>query len=155
MAAGLDYKRLRRLTTIYLIVQLFLVALLVYVAMLFQGGLAAEGNAQAFIRGGAMALVVQLILFYPILKLSSKEAQREIDSCATGLTAEQLKALRNKRLLGDVIKSAVFVFYATFLLSMPAKKALYWPVFFSFILTYLCYFQCVTFAIKRGIAGKS
>lgn len=154
MAQTIDTARLRKLLKIYLVIQLFLAALLVYMAVHFQAGLNAEGKPQAFLSGAGMALVVQMLVFYPIKKFAGIEAKREIETSATDLTGEQMKALRNRRMIGDLVRTAVFVFYAVFLLAMPAKKAVVWPVFLSFVLTFLTYFQCVSYSLKRGIAPK-
>jgi hypothetical protein len=154
MANSFDFKKLRRLITIYGVVQIFLLLLLVYMALNFQAGLQAEGRPQRFMHSVLATLVIQLALFYPINKFASSEAKREIDTCATKLTPEEQKALRNKRLFGDVIKSAVFIFFITFILRAPKDRFVLSLIFFSFILTTLSYFQCYNFAAKKWMKEK-
>lgn len=158
MAQAPDYNRLRKMTKIYLVIQIFLVGLLIFMAFRFQAKFVLDGNAKAFTGGIAIAAVMQLAIFWPIRKFAQYEADREIESNQPNLDGGKLKSLRTKRITGDVIKSAVFVFYLVFLVAMPNKKGvtgILWPVFLTFILTYLTYFQCVTYALKKGIASRS
>lgn len=154
MAKTVDYTRLRRLLKIYLVCQVFLGILLIYMAMHFQSGLLAQGRPQRFFHSVVAAFIFQVVLFYPIWKFAGKEADREIDSSATGLSDEQLKALRKRRMFSDMVKTGVFVFFVTFFYKAPKDLFILAVLFFSFILTYLSYFQCVTTRIKRGIAAK-
>lgn len=158
MAQADSNARLRKMTRIYLAIQIFLVIMLVFMAFRFQAKFVMDGNSRAFTGGIAIAAVMQLALFWPIRKFAVYEADREIESSQPGLDANRLKALRVKRMTGDVVKSAVFVFYLVFLVAMPDKKgisSILWPVFLTFILTYLTYFQCVTYALKKGIATRN
>jgi membrane protein involved in colicin uptake len=50
MPAVFDFKKLRRLIKIYAVVQVVLVALLVFVAMNFQAGLAGMGRGELFMK---------------------------------------------------------------------------------------------------------
>jgi hypothetical protein len=149
MASSFDFRKLRRLINIYAVVQVVLVALLIYVAIIFQAGLQAEGRAPRFLHSVIATLVIQLALFYPINKFAGREAKREVAALAPGLTPEELKSQRNKRLFGDVIKMSVFIFFATFIYRAPKDRFFLSIVFFSFILTVLSYFQCFNFAAKR------
>lgn len=155
MSRTFDFKKLRRLIVIYAVVQVFLVGLLVYVAMNFQAGLAMEGRGFRFMHSVIATLVIQLALFWPINKFAVREAGLAIDGSAAGLTPEELKAQRNKRLIGDVIKSGIFCFYLIFTYRAPADKFFQSMIFFNFILTYLCYFQCFNFAVKREMKAKT
>jgi hypothetical protein len=154
MAKIFDFKRLRRLITIYAVVQVCLVALLIFTALYFQAGFQADGMSQRFLKSILVTLGIQLALFYPINRFAAKEAEREVDSCAVGLSPDELKGLRSKRMVGDVIKMAVFIFYLTFIWKAPENKAILSVVFFSFILTVLTYFQCYNFAAKRLMKEK-
>jgi uncharacterized membrane protein YhaH (DUF805 family) len=154
MAKSFDFKRLRRLTTIYLVVQVFLVILLVYMAMNFQTGLQAEGRPQRFLHSVVVTLIIQLALFYPLNKLAARDAAREVDSCAIGLSVEELKGLRTKRIIGESIKTAIFIFFITFILKAPQDRFILSVIFFSFILTILSYYQCYNFAAKRLMREK-
>jgi hypothetical protein len=158
MAQAPDYNRLRKMTKIYLVIQIFLVVLLIFMAFRFQAKFVLDGNAKAFTGGIIIATVMQLAIFWPIRKFALYEADREIESIQPNLDGDKLKSLRVKRMTGDIVKSAVFVFYLIFLVAMPNKKgvtSILWPVFLTFILTYLTYFQCVTYALKKGIANRS
>ena len=104
MAKVFDFKRMRTFIKIYAVVQVVLVGLLVFAAVHFQTGLQAQGRPQRFLHSVVVTLVIQLALFYPISKFAAKEAEREIESSVVGLTPEELKALRSKRMLADAIK---------------------------------------------------
>ncbi|HEY5975483.1 MAG TPA: hypothetical protein VIU41_12140 [Geobacteraceae bacterium] len=154
MANSFDFKKLRRLINIYAVVQVVLIGLLIYVAIVFQAGLQAEGRAPRFLHSVIATLVIQLALFFPINKFARREAKREVDALAPGLTPEELKSQRNKRLFGDVIKMSVFIFFATFVYRAPKDRFFLSIVFFSFILTILSYFQCFNFAAKREMQSR-
>jgi hypothetical protein len=155
MASAFNFTKLRRFIKIYAAVQVFLIALLIYMAVFFQAGLRAEGRPQRFFHSVVVTLVIQLALFYPINRFAVREAEREVEACAEGLGFEKLKALRSSRTIGDVIKAGVFLFFITFSYRAPQDKFVLSVIFFSFILTFLSYFQCFNFAAKRSIAGKS
>ncbi len=154
MANKFDFKKLRRLITIYAVVQVFLVALLIFMAVNFQAGLQAEGRPQRFLHGVVAALIIQLALFYPINRFAAIEAKREVDSCATNLSPEELKAIRNKRMVGDVVKTGIFIFFITFIYKAPKDRFFLSIIFFTFILTALSYFQNYNFAAKRAMKEK-
>lgn len=155
MSTTFDFKKLRRLITIYAVVQVVLVGLLVYVAMNFQAGLVMEGRGFRFMHSIVVTLLMQLALFWPINKFAVREARLAVEAMAVGLTPDELKAQRNKRLMGDVIKSGIFCFYLIFAYRAPADKFFQSMIFFNFILTYLCYFQCFNFAAKREIKART
>jgi hypothetical protein len=150
MKTAYDFKKLRRLMTIYAVVQVALVALLIYVALNFQAQLPSD----RFLKTVVITLVIQTALFYPINKFANREAGREVDACAAGLTPEEMKSLRNKRLFGDVVKMSVFIFFVTFIWKAPPHPFFLSVVFFSFILTILSYFQCFNFAVRRQMREK-
>ncbi len=155
MTAAVDYAKVRRLILIYTVVQVVLVALLVVMAFKFQAGLQAEGRPQRFLHSVVAALVVQLAIFYPVNKFATKEAEREIAGCVPALTPEELKSQRTRRLSNDLIKMAVFIFFVTFIYKAPADRFILSFLFLSFILTFLSYFQCFTFAARRRLRGKA
>jgi len=159
MSTVFDFKKLRRLINIYAFVQVVLVGLLIYTALQFQTSLTAVGRADLFTKSIMYTLLMQLALFYPIFKFGSREAGLAVDSLQSGLTPAELKSLRNKRLVGDVVKSGVFCFYVVFIWKVPVSNAaatrfFLSMIFFNFILTYLCYFQCFNFAVKRLMKEK-
>ncbi|RII28730.1 MAG: hypothetical protein CXR31_02300 [Geobacter sp.] len=154
MTKSFDFKRLRRLTIIYLVVQVFLIILLVYMAIYFQAALQAEGRPQRFLHSVVVTLVIQLALFYPLNKFAGREAEREVDSCASELSVEEQKKLRSKRIIGDSIKTAIFIFFITFTFKAPQDSFVLSVIFFSFILTILSYVQCYNFTAKRLMREK-
>jgi ABC-type spermidine/putrescine transport system permease subunit II len=154
MAKVFEFKKMRRTIMIYGVVQLFLIGLLIYMAVHFQAGLQAEGRPQRFLHSVVATLVIQLALFYPINRFATKEADREIEASAEGLGIEELKALRSKRMVGDVIKAAIFLFFVTFIYKAPKDLFILSVIFFSFILTFLSYFQCYNFSAKRLMKEK-
>jgi hypothetical protein len=156
MPTGFDFKKLRRLIKIYAGVQIILVMLLLYVALLFQANI-----GPLFWKSIIITLVIQLVNFYPVNLFATREAKREVAATAIGLTPEELKAQRQQRLVGDVLKMAVFAFFIIFSYKAPvtpnvqANRFYQSLIFFNFILTYLCYFQCFNFAAKREMQEKS
>ena len=154
MSSRFDFKKLRRFTMIYAVVQIVLVLLLVYMAVTFQAGLQLEGRPQRFFHSIVASLIIQLALFYPIWRFAGREAAREVDACEIGLDAERLKAMRTKRTVGDVIKSGVFIFFITFIYKAPQDRFVLSVLFFTFILTFLSYFQCFNFAAKKEMKAK-
>jgi len=150
MASAFDFKKLRQFIKIYAAVQVFLIALLVYMAILFQAEL-----GDRFLNSVIATLVIQLILFYPINRFAVREARREVDACEIGLSFDTLKKFRTSRTIGEGVKIGVFLFFFTFIFKAPANKFVLSTTFLTFILTFLCYFQCFNFATKRLMAGKS
>lgn len=155
MANSFDFKKLRRLITIYGVVQILLVILLIAMAVYFQAGLQAKGTPQLFMKSVMITMFIQLALFYPINKFAAGQAKRAVDACADNLTAEAMKSFRTSRLIGDMVKVAVFIFYTTFILRAPAHLFILSLIMFSFILTTLTYFQCYNFAAKKAMEDKS
>lgn len=157
--SNFDFKRLNRTMTIYRVVQALFVALLLFMAFNFQHIFSMQGKPEQFMSGIITTLVIQLILFYPIYRLAKRDSGVEFASSAIGLTTEELKALRKKRLLGDLWKGAGFAFYIIFIIMIPdAKKAAGVSIvlaitIFSFILTCLTYFQCFNYSAKKRING--
>ena len=151
MAAVYDFTKFRRLLNIHLVVQVVLAALLVWTAWMFQQKL-----ADRFLICVISALVFQLILFFPIKSLTGKEVEREIASSAVALTPDDLLALRRKRVIADIIKSSVFLFFFIFIYMLLQKPIIFLAfAYFSFIMTCLSYFQCFNFAAKREMKLRS
>jgi phage-related holin len=154
MAQAPDYNRLRKMTKIYLVIQVFLVILLVFMALNFQAKMLAEGVSQRFLHSVVAAVMIQLALFYPIKRFAGNEAEREIEALTPGLDAARVKSLRTRRMIADVAKMGVFVFFVTFVARAPKVLFIQSLIFFTFILTFLTYFQCLGFALKKGIPPK-
>jgi hypothetical protein len=131
------------------VAQVFLIGLLFYMAVHFQAAL-----QQRFFNSILATLVLQLALFYPVYRFANMEAARESDACAVGLTGEELKKFRTKRMISDSCKWAYFIFYATFIYKAPKIPFFLSIVMFSFILTTLTYFQCHNFIVKRLMKEK-
>lgn len=155
MSTGFDFKKLRRLIMIHVAVQAGLVLLLIYIALQFQAGL-----GPLFWKSVIITLIIQLVNFYPVNLFAAREAKREVAAVATDLTPEEFKSQRQKRLIGEVVKMAVFAFFVIFAYSAPvtanlqANRFVQSLIFFNFILTYLSYFQCFNFAAKREMKAK-
>ena len=153
--SSFDFKRLKRTMMIYRTVQTVLVALLVFVALQFQHQFALLGKSQQFTSSIIAAIVVQLLLVYPIYRLAWRDAGVEVEGCAEGLTGEQQAALRKKRLIGDLWKFSGIAFFIAFVALAPdIKKAAGAPlvlaiIIFSFLLTCLTYFQCFNFSARK------
>ena len=150
MASAYDFTKLRRLLNIQLVIQIVLVALLVWASWMFQQKL-----ADRFLNCVIFSLVIQLGLFFPLRSLTAKEVDREIASSALGLTPADLQALRRKRVTADVIKSSVFLFFFIFILRLPEKPVILAIAYFTFILTCLSYFQCFNFAARREMRARA
>lgn len=155
MAMVFDFKKLRRLMMIYAVVQAGLVLLLIFVALKFQAAL-----GPLFWKSIIITLIIQLVNFYPVYLFANREAKRELAAVAVGLTPEELKSLHKKRLIGEVVKMAVFAFFLIFIYSAPttaniqANRFTQSLIFFNFILTYLTYFQCFNFVAKREMKAN-
>ena len=153
--ASLDLKKLNRQMMVYRIVQTILTGLLVVVAIMFQSKLAALGKQGQFFWSFMVAVIVQLLLIWPIYKLAWRDAGVELEGIQPNLSTEQLAALRKKRLIGDLWKFCGIGFFITFVALAPdiKKSAGAIPVLaatiFSFLLTCLMYFQCFNFSAKK------
>lgn len=152
MPTGFDFKKIQRLIKIHVVVQLLLAMLLIYIALQFQAAL-----GPLFWKSVIITMIAQLFFFYPIYFFAGKEAKREVAATATNLTQEEFKSQRTKRIIGEVIKMAVFAFFLIFAWSAPATANIQANrftqslIFLNFILTYLAYFQCFNFAAKRAM----
>jgi hypothetical protein len=150
-----DFKKLNRTMTIYRVVQALLLCLLIYVAYIFQNNFTLMGRPEKFMSSIVAAIVVQLLLLYPIYRLAWRDAGVETEGSAIGLSAEALAALRKKRLLGDLWKFSAVGFFLAFVTMVPdVKKSAGAPVIlaiiiFSFLLMCLTYFQCFNFSAKK------
>jgi len=158
MAATLDNKKLNKTLKIFAVAQAGLLALLVFMAVNFQGKLQLLGRSPQFMSGVIAASVIQLLLFYPIYKFAAKEVARDLALFGSTPTPEESKAYNKKKRWSDVIKMAVFGFFSIFLLAAPSDPLVLSVIYYSFILTILTYLQSYNFAAKRlgrGSAGKA
>lgn len=150
MAQEFDFKKLRIFIKIYYVAQAFLIALLVYMAVHFQALL-----QQRFMTSVLASLLVQLALFYPVFRFAAREANRDIESSAVGLTGDELKKFRTSRMISDTCKWAYFIFFTVFIYKAPKIPFILSIIIFTFILTTLAYFQCYNFAANRKMKEKS
>lgn len=154
MAQTPPFTRMKRTLVIHVIVQLFLLVLLFYMALHFQSSFRAAGAPQAFLNSIIFSVVLQLLAFYPLKKLAEKEARREVAAAAAGkLDAEAQKALRHSRLFSDIIKASVVTFFVIFVAMAPTFLFLLSTLFFTFILITITYFQCFNFAARKAMKG--
>lgn len=147
------FQRVKRLTLIYLAIQIFLLALLVVMAFQFQAVFRAKGVPQVFVNSIIAGVVLQLVTFYPLKRLAEKEAYREVGADAGTLTPEEEKGLRHHRMYYDFGKATIFLFFAAFIILAPAVTFVMSTIYFSFLLIALTYFQCFNFAVRRAIKG--
>jgi hypothetical protein len=149
------FKKLQRTMLVNRVVQTLLVALLIYMAINFQSLFAQQGKPGQFFSSIVVAVVVQLLLIYPIYKLAWRDVGIEIDSSVVGITPEQTAILRKKRLMGELWKVCGVAFFLAFAVMVPdVKKAagarlVLASTLFSFLLTCLMYFQCFNFAARK------
>lgn len=155
MSADFDFKRLHRLILIHRVVQVVLILLLVYISLQFQAVLGV-----LFWKSVIITMIIQLVNFYPVNFFAGKEAKREVEATAFSLTQEEFKSQRTKRIVGEVIKMAVFAFFFIFAITVKeaptilATRFTYSLIIFNFILTYLTYFQCFNYAVKKVMRAK-
>ena len=153
--ASVDFKKLNRQMMVYRIVQSILTGMLVVLAIIFQGRFAALHKPEQFVTSIVAAIIVQLVIIYPVYRLAWRDAGVEIEGSQPNMSAEQLAALRKKRLIGDLWKFCGVAFFMVFVTLVPdAKKAAGAPLvlaatIFSFLLTCLMYFQCFNFSAKK------
>ena len=145
--------RIKRQMMIYTVLQVALTALLLLISWKFQEVYAGRGALNAFFNSVFMTIGLQVLLFYPIFRFAGKEARNEIVAQQT-TNPDELKALRSKRIIGDYLKAAIFIFYGTFIVMAPAFTFILSTAFFSFIATTLTYLKSYNFAAKKILAEK-
>ena len=156
-----NVKKLQRTMLVNRVVQTVLLALLVYVAINFQSGFAQQGKPGQFFSSIVAAVIVQLLLIYPIYKLAWRDVGIQAESSVVGITPEQTAALRKKRLLGEMWKVCGIAFFLVFAVMVPdVKKApgarlVLAATLFSFLLSCLMYFQCFNFACKKRLTSSN
>ena len=148
-------RRLQRTLLIHRIVQLLLCALLIYMALHFQQLFQARGEPHIFRNSLLATLLIEFALFFPIRRFAGNEAQREFAAAAAQVTVEQQQRLRQQRLLGDILKGAVFLGYTAFILISPPATFVLCTAFFCFIVTVITYLQCFSFAVHKGLASRT
>lgn len=154
MADTLDLKKINKTIKIFAGVQVGLIAILIYTAINFQRQLQAVGRGYRFMNGVIYAFVIQLLLFYPIFRFASKEADRDFSIVGKTLSKEETKEFAKKKRWADVTKMSVMGFYFIFSLASPADPFVLSVIIYSFLLTILTYLQCYSFTMKKLTRGK-
>lgn len=147
------FQRVKRLTLIYLVIQLCLLALLVVMAFQFQSVYRSKGTPQVFFNSIVASVLLQLAAFYPLKRLAEKEARREVAADAGTLSAEEQKGLRHSRMYYDFGKATVFLFFAAFITLAPGVTFVMSTIYFCFLLLALTYFQCFNYAARQAMKG--
>ena len=147
--------RLQRTLLIHRVVQILLCALLIYMALHFQQLFQAKGEPHVFRNSLLATLLIEFVLFFPLRRFASNEAQREFAAAAAQVTVEQQRLLRQQRLIGDILKGAVFLGYTAFILVSPPATFVLSTAFFCFIVTVITYLQCFSFAVRKGMASRT
>ena len=148
-------RRLQRTLLIHRVVQLLLCALLIYMALHFQQLFLAKGEPHIFRNSLLATLLIEFVLFFPLRRFASNEAQREFAAAAAQVTVEQQQRLRQQRLFGDTLKGAVFLGYTAFILISPPATFVLCTAFFCFIVTVITYLQCFSFAVHKELASQA
>lgn len=154
-----DIRKLKRLRTIHRSVQVVATLLLVIIGIQFQGSL----GFTLFVRTVAIAILFQLLLFYPLKKAAEKEVDREVESAREWLSDSELATLRNRRLVADVIKMAVYMFFLVAIFLLPDRLAAYRTAnhailsttIYTFLLTTIAWSQYLTWHLTRRIISLS
>lgn len=153
MANVFDFKKMNKTIRIYGVVQLALVALLVFMAVNFQGKLQMEHRGFRFMHGVIASFVVQLLLLYPIYRFAEKEVERDL-TLTGALSNDEMNALAKKKRIADILKISTLGFFVIFVMAAPGDTFILSVIYYSFILTILTYLQCYNFAARKLIAEK-
>lgn len=149
MPAILDQKKINKTVKIFAVAQFGLIALLVFTAVKFQQHLMAIGRGYRFMNGVVVAFVIEILLFYPIYRFASKEAERDCSLIGKELSTQEMKEFTKKKRWTDITKIATLGFYFIFSLAAPADPFVLSIIIYSFLLTILTYLQCYSFAVKK------
>lgn len=149
MPAILDQKKINKTVKIFAVAQFGLIALLVYTAVKFQHHLMILGRGYRFMNGVVAAFVIEILLFYPIYKFASNEAERDFSVSGRDLSAQEAKEFAKKKRWADITKMSTLGFYFIFSMAAPAEPFILSIVIYSFLLTILTYLQCYSFAVKK------
>ncbi len=153
--ATYDFTRLKRLSTIYTVVQICMLGLLLYMSYNFMLQFAKYALHGYFIRSLGFAVAIQMLFLFPAWWLAGRDVQVEIEGCLVGITDEQLLALRRRRLLSDIWKLAAISAFVVFVALAPGAekdRALSFVLavaYFAFLLVSITYFQCFNYIAKK------
>lgn len=149
-------KRMRRTLLIHRVVQLALLALLLYMALLFQDKFMEKyASLRPFYSSLVLTLLIQAAVFFPVRKFAGNDARRELRAAAgTALSGEEQKRLRSERLFSDFLKASIFLFFVAFILLLKEQATVFQSTaFFTCIATVLSYLQSFNRAVQGDI-GK-
>lgn len=155
MTDTLDFRKFNKTIRIFGVVQLGLIALLVFMAVNFQGKLRMQDREYRFMHGVIAAFVVEILLFYPVYKFAEKEAGRDLAFTSRSLSKDEITALGKKKRFSDVIKISTFGFFVIFIVAAPADTFILSIIYYSFVLTILCYLQCYNFVARKLMKEQS
>lgn len=156
MTEPIGVRRIRKTLLIQRIMQVALIALLVFMAFHFQQKFQAKYDSlKPFWNSIIFTVLAQVALFFPIRKFAESEARREMGAaCKESFTPGEQKQLRQQRLLSDFIKASVFIFFVVFILVAPAEATIaHSTAYFCCIGTILSYLQNFNFAVRRQLAS--
>jgi hypothetical protein len=148
MSTTMEYGKMNKVIKIFGVVQLGLIALLVYMAVNFQEKLRMVGREYRFMHGVLASFVVQLLILYPIFKFAEKEAKRDL-TLTRNPTREEAKALAKEKRTADIMKISGLGFFVVFIVASPSDPFILSVIYYSFILTILTYLQCYNFAARK------
>jgi hypothetical protein len=149
MTSALDFRKINKTIKIFGVVQLGLVALLVYMAVNFQAKLRLEHRDFRFMHGVIASVFVQLLLLYPIYKFSEKEVARDLAMTGANLSKAEMTELVKKKRFSDIIKIAGLGFFVVFVMAAPNDTFILSVIYYSFVLTIITYLQCYNFIAKK------
>lgn len=159
MTSALDFRKINKTIKIFGVVQLGLVALLVYMAVNFQDKLRMLGHEYRFMHGVIASFVIQLLILYPIYRFSEKEVARDIAFTGGNISKAEMAQLSKKKRWSDLAKIAVLGFFVVFTTAFPSRPNdpgttfILSIIYYSFVLTILTYLQCYNF-IARKMRGQ-
>lgn len=150
-----NFTRLKRLSVIYMVVQVGLSGLLLYMSFNFMTAFAKYGIQNGFLKSFGIAVAIQLLMMYPAWRLSRQDVEIEVEGALVGITPEQQVALRRRRMIGDIWKLSVLGAFVVFIAMSPGvdkgrgASLILATAYFAFLLTALTYFQCFNFIARR------
>lgn len=148
---------MKRLVIIYRILQVVLLLLLIAMAFTINKGFFSLGAGLLFTKTIIFAVLIQSVFFYPAMLLAKQELAVSLDSALNGVTDDDLKAIRKRRLMGDIWKICFIGFFVIFMIMLPGAdkgvgaRVLLSSSLFGFLLVLITYFQCFNFIASRKI----
>jgi len=157
MSVQSSSQKIGKTIKIYLVAQIPLIVMLVFMAIQFQARFQTIGRPDRFMHSVIASFLCQIVLLYPIYRFSAIEVERDLKIASGNLTSEEVKFFSKKKRWSDIVKISVFSFFGMFFLVAPGSPKASGPLlflaiaYFSFVLTILSYLQCYNFAAKRQL----